>query len=80
LRPRLSPTEEKVLRLTCQGLADKEIAARLGINCATVRTHIARMHVKLGTANRAQLGAVGAAWLHPEAGQSGEGNPSADSN
>jgi DNA-binding NarL/FixJ family response regulator len=41
-----------------EGLADKEVAAQLGIQCVTVRTYVARLQEKLGAFNRRQLGAL----------------------
>ncbi len=40
------------------GLPDKEIAQRLGISPATVRTHFARLCARYGAANRCQLGHI----------------------
>ena len=54
--PRLSRREGEVLQLACQGLSDKEIASRLGIGCVTVQTYVGRLMIKLGAANRTQLG------------------------
>jgi DNA-binding NarL/FixJ family response regulator len=53
---RLTPREKQVLELLCQGLADKEVAAQLGIKCVTVRTYVSRLQEKLGATNRTQLG------------------------
>lgn len=52
----LTPREQEVVALLCDGLADKEVAAKLGIGCVTVRTYVARACEKLGAANRTQLG------------------------
>jgi DNA-binding CsgD family transcriptional regulator len=52
----LSRREKEILKLTCQGLTDSDIAGQLGITRATVRTHIANLREKLGAGNRAQLG------------------------
>jgi DNA-binding NarL/FixJ family response regulator len=52
----LTSREREVLELLCEGWADKEVAARLGIKDVTVRTYVARLHDKLGTNNRTQLG------------------------
>ena len=53
---RFSRREGQVLRLACQGLVDKEIAAELGITRPTVRTYVSRLMVKTGATNRTQLG------------------------
>jgi DNA-binding NarL/FixJ family response regulator len=52
----LTPREREVLELLCQGLADKQVADHLGIECVTVRTYVARLCEKLGARNRTQLG------------------------
>jgi pimeloyl-ACP methyl ester carboxylesterase/DNA-binding CsgD family transcriptional regulator len=50
----LSPREREVLRLISDGLANAEIAARLGISDKTVRNHVSRLFDKLGVWTRAQ--------------------------
>ncbi|MCZ7652754.1 MAG: response regulator transcription factor [Thermoanaerobaculia bacterium] len=50
----LSPREREVLRLICTGLANAEIAARLGISDKTVRNHVSHLFDKLGVWTRAQ--------------------------
>lgn len=57
---RLATRQEQILRLVAAGMADKEIAARLGVSPATVRTHLHRLYCAHGFHNRAE--AV-AAWL-----------------
>ncbi len=54
--PELTERELEVLRLVCEGLPDKEIAVRVGVSPATVRTHVAHVRRKLGAVNRAELG------------------------
>lgn len=44
----LTPREKEVLRLMAQGASSRDIAARLGISYATVRTHIRSLGSKLG--------------------------------
>jgi len=51
----LSERENEVAALAACGLADKEIARRLGISVTTVRTHIDHAFRKLGVANRTLL-------------------------
>jgi DNA-binding NarL/FixJ family response regulator len=51
----LSPREVEVAKLAAQGLADKEIARRLDVAFATVRTHLDNAFSKLGVRNRTQL-------------------------
>jgi DNA-binding NarL/FixJ family response regulator len=50
----LSPREVEVLRLLAQGLSNAELAARLQLSDATVKTHIARILSKLQLRDRAQ--------------------------
>jgi non-specific serine/threonine protein kinase len=51
----LSGREQEVARLVADGLANKEIAARLHLSVRTVETHIRRVLTKLGLLNRTQL-------------------------
>jgi pimeloyl-ACP methyl ester carboxylesterase/DNA-binding CsgD family transcriptional regulator len=49
----LSDRERDVLRLVAGGLADREIARRLGLSPHTVHRHLANIHTKLGLPSRA---------------------------
>jgi DNA-binding NarL/FixJ family response regulator len=51
----LSPRETDVIRLTAQGISNKEIAARLDVSVKTVETYKARAAEKLGLRNRADI-------------------------
>ena len=48
----LSPRELDVLRLVAQGLANKQIASRLGISERTVKGHLGRVFREIGVADR----------------------------
>jgi len=50
----LTPRELEILRLLAEGLANKEIAARLGIRERTVKFHISSIYRKLNAVNRAE--------------------------
>ncbi len=55
-----TPRQQEILKLLAVGLSDHEIARKLGISHATLRSHLARLFQKYQFRNRTQ--AV-AAWL-----------------
>ncbi|MBD1553136.1 helix-turn-helix transcriptional regulator [Pseudomonas typographi] len=64
----LTAREREVLGLICEGLADKEIAARLNLALNTIRNHVATVYSKLGVHSRAEA-IVWARQRHLFAGQ-----------
>jgi DNA-binding NarL/FixJ family response regulator len=50
----LTPREREILEVLAEGLADKEIAARLNVSTATVRTHVNAILAKTGARSRTQ--------------------------
>ena len=57
--PILSNREREILALLADGLANKQIAARLGISKNTVKTHIELLFDKLAVSTRAEAVATG---------------------
>ncbi|MGW6530609.1 response regulator transcription factor [Streptomyces venezuelae] len=51
---RLTGRESEVLRLMAAGLTNAEIAARMGVGAATVKTHVAAVLAKTGARDRTQ--------------------------
>src|SRR5262249_2035761 len=51
----LTPTEVKVVRLVGQHLSNPEIAARMFVSRATVKTHLVHIFAKLGIDSRSEL-------------------------
>jgi DNA-binding NarL/FixJ family response regulator len=51
----LSSAERQVAMLAAQGLANKEIAARLAVSVYTVERHLTHIYEKLGIRSRAEL-------------------------
>ena len=59
----LTPTELEVVRQAAAGLTNPQIAERLFVARATVKTHLSHIYAKLGVRNRSQLAAHAAGWL-----------------
>jgi DNA-binding NarL/FixJ family response regulator len=55
----LTTREREILALLADGLANKQIAARLGISTNTVKTHLELLFDKLGVSSRAEAVATG---------------------
>lgn len=60
--------EKEVAALVAEGLTNAEIADRMGVGPATVKTHVTALLNKFGVSNRVQL-AINVLWTrtHPEA-------------
>jgi two-component system nitrate/nitrite response regulator NarL len=58
-RPALSPRELEILQLTAGGCSAADIAERLFVSRATVKTHLQHVYEKLGVADRAAAVAEG---------------------
>lgn len=55
----LTPRELEVLPLVVDGLSNQEIAEQLHLGVTTVKTHVANLMTKTGSANRVQLAVYG---------------------
>lgn len=55
---KLTDKEKKIIELVCQGLSNKEIAAKLFISEQTVKAHLHRIFEKLSIKNRSQLAVI----------------------
>jgi DNA-binding NarL/FixJ family response regulator len=71
----MTARELEVLKLTAQGLANKQVARALGLSDKTVRNHIANIYEKLGIHDRSQalLYAVRKGLIDPSVTQPEEG-------
>ena len=54
----LTPAEVEVARLVAEGLRNAQIAGKLFVTEATVKTHLVHIYAKLGVGNRAELTAM----------------------
>lgn len=59
---RLTPREQEVLALLCDGLTNREIATRLSVTISTIKTQVANVLRKLGVRNRASAVKFAAGW------------------
>ena len=57
-RAELTPRELEVMRFVAQGLSNAELARELFVSEATVKTHVARILMKLGLRDRGQAGVL----------------------
>jgi DNA-binding CsgD family transcriptional regulator len=53
----LTPSEQRVVELVTAGLPNREIAAKLFVSLATVKTHLVHIYTKLDLRSRAELAA-----------------------
>ncbi|ASL07433.1 regulatory protein LuxR [Mycobacterium intracellulare subsp. chimaera] len=51
----LTPAELNVVNLVCEGLSNKDIAARLFLSARTVQAHLSHVYAKLSISSRVQL-------------------------
>lgn len=56
----LTRREQDIVCLVAQGLGNKDIAHRLGVSVATVRTHLSKVYEKLGSTSRVELALLAA--------------------
>jgi len=53
--PELPPSLERIARLLCRGLSDKEIAQQTDLTLPTVRTYVRRLYRRAGVHSRSEL-------------------------
>jgi RNA polymerase sigma factor (sigma-70 family) len=58
----LSPREQEVTALTCQGFTNRQIAFQLGISADTVKTHLRNVLTKLQLHSKSELRLAFADW------------------
>lgn len=54
----LTPTERRVVELVVEGLSNAEIASRMFVSVATVKSHLTHVFVKVGVSDRRALAAA----------------------
>lgn len=52
---RLTTRQKQVLRGTCDGLTDRQIASRLGVSYSAVRNHFQALFIKLNARTKSQM-------------------------
>jgi DNA-binding CsgD family transcriptional regulator len=57
-RPKVTRRELEVLELVADGMSTREIAQRLWVTDETVKTHVRRLHDRLGARTRAHAVAI----------------------
>ena len=55
MQPAITPAEQRVLSLLCQGESNHAIALRLVLSPRTVESHVSNLLAKTGCRNRTQL-------------------------
>lgn len=54
-RARLTPAEQKVVALVCEGLTNPQIAQRLYVSPRTIQGHLLKVFKKLDVSSRSEL-------------------------
>jgi DNA-binding NarL/FixJ family response regulator len=62
----LTPRERQVLSLMTEGMDNREVAMRLGVSYATVRSHVRHLLGKLGARSKLEAVVTAAEWGLPE--------------
>ena len=68
-RIHLTPRERQIMSLLTQGLANKEIAWRLGISPGTVKVYLAKLFEKVGVGDRLELALMALRNMAPDEGR-----------
>ncbi len=68
-----APRDKQLYTLILEGLANKEIAVRMGLTHATVKTYVRDLYKKLDVKSREELMALEIRRLKPEAPKVPEG-------
>lgn len=58
----LSSREQEVTALTCLGLTNRQIAARLSLSPETIKTHVRNVLLKFGLSSKVELRHILAGW------------------